>query len=139
MKNQPYDIHKAAGIIIRDRQVLAVRSKDSTIFVPPGGKLEPGETEDQALIRELQEELGIVVQKPSLEKMGEYYAEAAGKKNVKLKLTAFLVNDYEGQPRAQNEIAELKFFTSSMPDGVEVALILRYEIIPELVRQNLIN
>lgn len=59
-------IEVAAGVI-RDRQqriLLGQRAEGS--FYPgywefPGGKVEPGETPAEALIRELQEELGIVV------------------------------------------------------------------------------
>jgi len=54
--NNNYDIHKAAGIIIKGRRLLVERSKGKDVFVAPGGKLELGETAIRAVIRELKEE-----------------------------------------------------------------------------------
>jgi 8-oxo-dGTP diphosphatase len=52
-----------AGIIWRDGRYLAVeRPKGARMagwWEFPGGKIEPGESDSQALVRELQEELGI--------------------------------------------------------------------------------
>lgn len=52
-----------AGIIWRDGQYLAVERPEGARMAGwwefPGGKIEPGETRDQALVRELEEELGI--------------------------------------------------------------------------------
>ncbi len=42
--NQQYDIHKAAGIIIRDKKLLVERSKGKEFFIAPGGTIEEGET-----------------------------------------------------------------------------------------------
>lgn len=58
-------LHVACAIIERDGLVLAAQ-RSATMSLPllwefPGGKLEPGETPEQALIREVQEELGISV------------------------------------------------------------------------------
>jgi 8-oxo-dGTP pyrophosphatase MutT (NUDIX family) len=63
------DIHKASGIIIVDRKVLVERSVGKEYFVHPGGKLEPGETSKQAVVRELKEELQIGVQEDDLEEL----------------------------------------------------------------------
>ena len=53
----------AVALIDRDgRVLLAQRSEDKAmagLWEFPGGKIEPGETPETALIRELQEELGI--------------------------------------------------------------------------------
>lgn len=53
------------GIIVRDDRFLVVR-RAAGIARPgcwcfPGGHVEPGETSRQAVIREMQEELGVVV------------------------------------------------------------------------------
>ena len=53
----------AVGIIVKDGLVLACQRK-KTVRYPlkwefPGGKIEPGETAREAVIRELQEELAI--------------------------------------------------------------------------------
>lgn len=42
-------------------QILLVRRKDVPVWVLPGGGIDPGETADQALIREVQEETGLTV------------------------------------------------------------------------------
>ncbi|OUO32055.1 (deoxy)nucleoside triphosphate pyrophosphohydrolase [Olsenella sp. An293] len=57
-------IHVAAAIICRDNQVLAAQRgygefKDGWEF--PGGKLEPGETGEQACAREIEEELCVTI------------------------------------------------------------------------------
>ena len=52
-----------AGIIWRDGKYLAVERPEGARMAGwwefPGGKIEPGETPEQALVRELQEELGL--------------------------------------------------------------------------------
>lgn len=53
----------AVGIILRDGEVLACQRKQSARYPLkwefPGGKTEPGETAEAALVRELREELSI--------------------------------------------------------------------------------
>lgn len=53
-------IHVVAAIIERDGHVLATQRGYGEFeggWEFPGGKVEPGETEEQALIREIHEEL----------------------------------------------------------------------------------
>lgn len=68
-------IHVAAAIIIQDDRIFATQRgygefKDGWEF--PGGKVEPGETSQEALIREIQEELDSMVEVGELFETVEY-------------------------------------------------------------------
>jgi 8-oxo-dGTP diphosphatase len=58
-------IHVAVGMVVRNDQVLIARRQDHQhqggLWEFPGGKVEPGETTEQALVREFQEEVGLVL------------------------------------------------------------------------------
>ena len=55
----------AVGVVRRERRFLVIRRAQGIsapgAFCFPGGGIEPGESEEAALVRELQEELGILV------------------------------------------------------------------------------
>jgi 8-oxo-dGTP diphosphatase len=55
----------AVAVIVRDGRLLVIRRSQHVIapglFCFPGGGIEPGESEQQAVVRELQEELGCAV------------------------------------------------------------------------------
>ena len=59
------DRRGAIGVAIREGRLLLIRRSRSVVaphmYCFPGGGIEPGETESEALIREFQEELGIAV------------------------------------------------------------------------------
>jgi len=60
----------ACALVDADGRVLMARRPEGKTLAGlwefPGGKMEPGETPEDALIRELREELGIEVAKPCL-------------------------------------------------------------------------
>lgn len=64
--SQPPYKRVAAGAVLRDQKLLIARRKPGEslqgFWELPGGKLEPGETAEQCLRRELDEELGITVE-----------------------------------------------------------------------------
>jgi len=106
--DQIQDIYKAAGIIIQDRKLLFTRAKDMDFFIDPGGKIEEGETAEQALIRELKEELSIDVDESDLEFFGGFVAEAANNKGKTVNMQAFIVKKWQGIITADSEIEELR-------------------------------
>ncbi len=132
------DIHKAGGIIIRDRQLLLTRSKGKDFFVAPGGKLENGEMPLQALIRELAEELSITVNEEDLREFGEFRAVAAGSKDKTLQMDVYVVDKWRGEITPSNEIEEVRWVTSQT-DDIEIGSIFRLDVRPKLVEANLID
>lgn len=133
------DIHKAAGLLIKDRKVLAERSVGKPAFIQPGGKIEPGETVRQALVRELQEEFTIDVDEADLEPFGSYTAEAANNPGQQVHLEAFIVKKWRGEITPASEVEETLWLTSDLPKDVEIGSIFVHDIIPRLKALDLID
>lgn len=53
------------GVVLRGARFVAIRRGPAVVFpgywAPPSGRLEPGETQSQAVVREMAEELGLEV------------------------------------------------------------------------------
>jgi 8-oxo-dGTP diphosphatase len=131
-------IHKAAGILIRDRKLLVERSKGKEFFIAPGGSIEPGETPEQALVRELMEEFQITVREDSLSVFGTFKAAAAGQEDKIVEMNVFTVSEWVGEPTADNEVEEVRWITSK-PEGIKIGSIFEHEVIPRLRAANLID
>jgi 8-oxo-dGTP diphosphatase len=94
----------AVGVITNNGRVLACQRK-RTVRYPlkwefPGGKLEPGETPRQALIRELREELMIDAEPDGELLTNEWiYRESAAtpEKDAAYRVTYFIVPSYRGE------------------------------------------
>ena len=92
-------IDVAAGLIFRDgRLLIAQRHPDSHLgglWEFPGGKREPNETFEAALVRELQEELGVTVAVQGLIETVEH--DYPGKR---VRIRFFTCRILAGEPRA---------------------------------------
>lgn len=139
MPERTIDIHKAGGIVIKDRKLLLERSKHKELFINPGGKVEPGETVKQALVRELREEFGILVHEEDLVEFGTFYAPAAGQEHKFLQMDMFMVTRWEGEPAPNSEVEEIRWVTSELEPGMRTGSIFEHEVIPRLKAQNLID
>jgi len=136
---QNVDIYKAGGVIIRDRQFLVTRSAGKDIFIAPGGKLEEGETAVQALVREMEEEVQVVINPSTLETLGTFTAQAAGKdEKVILQMDVFIIHDFEGEIIPSSEVEEIKWVNTQTKDVI-LGSIFEHEVMPLLKQRGLID
>ena len=93
------DIIKAVvGVLDNDLdQILIAKRQDHQFMAGywelPGGKIDPGETQQQAIVREMNEELGIQVNKTSLhQRMIYQYPDRV------VELSIYRIEDYQNTP-----------------------------------------
>lgn len=132
-------MHKAAGVIVRDKKLLVVRSKGKDVFFAPGGKLEKEETYEQALVRELKEELAMDLQPHHYEHFGSFSAQADDRPDVLLHMTAFLIKDYDGPLEASSEIEELAWIDATNSTNTPIGSIFRHDVLPLLVSKGMVD
>jgi 8-oxo-dGTP diphosphatase len=133
------DIHKAGGVIVRDGKLLVTRSKGKSFFVAPGGKLEAGETARQALVRELKEELNIVVAEADLTDFGTFHAEVIKEPGRQIQMDVFTVTGWAGEITPSHEIEEVRWVDSNLPHDMELGSIFHHEVLPRLKEQGFVG
>lgn len=119
----------AAVIVDDDGRVLVVRKHGSGTFIQPGGKRAPGEESLATLARELDEELGVVLDRHSARRLGEFQAAAVNEAGFTVSGEAFLVT-VTGTPVAAAEIAELAWIPIDPPADFPLAPLSRQHILP---------
>lgn len=117
--------------IIRDTagRVLTVRKRGTSAFMLPGGKREPGESDTQALSRELFEELGCDL--ISADHIGTYDAPAANEPDTQV-YGAIYLTEVAGAPSAKAEIEELLWLDPAAPVNVRLAPLLERHVLPRV-------
>jgi 8-oxo-dGTP diphosphatase len=111
-------IDKLAWIEIKDNLILLTKSYGKDKFYIPGGKRELGETDEQALIREIREELSVTIDKNTLTFIGVFEAQAHGQPDgVFVRMTCYS-GVYTGNLSANSEIQEIRWFSFSERDKV---------------------
>ena len=134
-------IHVVAGVIVdtRGRILLTRRTEKSDLpglWEFPGGKLEPGESSEQALVRELREELGIEAEVgPLLMEVPQQYPDKRLRLEVR-RVAAWKGNarGREGQPLTWVLPERLSRYSMPPADQPVVALLRdpdRYLVTPE--------
>lgn len=90
----------AAALVRPDGCILMQKRRAGTslagLWEFPGGKIDPGESPEAALVRELQEELGISVQSDTLQAVSFASAPLTGRHLV---LLLYICRRWEGDPQ----------------------------------------
>lgn len=114
-------IDKLAWLHIRDRQLLCARSRGKRAWYLPGGKREPGESDVDALVREIREELSVDVLPETTALVGVFAAQADAKPaGTMVRLTCYRA-DFRGEIAPAAEIEEVRWIGSRDRDGCSPA------------------
>ncbi|MDD7910156.1 NUDIX domain-containing protein [Pseudovibrio exalbescens] len=109
------------AVFNQDGEILLVKHTYLKGWYLPGGGVDPGETLEQAAIRELREEAGIVPVTPPQFLSMHFNRNATQRDHVAF----FVVRDWNRDPHWQmpgHEIAEVGFFSpESLPQGTTPA------------------
>ncbi len=133
--------HIAALIFDSENNLLVLRKKtpdNRKECILPGGKREKNETDEQTLTRELQEELGIEVEKMTYYKV--YYDKAVFEQGEEFKQTTYITKIKEKEIEVKNEIKEALWINLDYErKGIKCNPTLSLQIIPDLVNDGFIS
>jgi 8-oxo-dGTP diphosphatase len=107
-----------AWVRVENGRILCARSRGKDVFYIPGGKLETGETELDALLREIKEELAVDLIAETVRNFGTYRAQAHGQADGVVVVMSCYTAEYQGTPAASGEIEELDWLGYADRDRV---------------------
>jgi len=130
MSEPKREILIAAAILLNEkRQMLVVRKRGTTQFMQPGGKIDPGETPEQALHRELAEEIGLTLPENAARYEGVFREEAANEPGADVVAHAFTAR-LHAEVTPQAEIEEVRWLDLDRNPGVTIARLTETQMLP---------
>src|SRR5579862_7074460 len=103
----------AGLVVIRDRKLLLAFSKNKNAWYLPGGKADNNETTSMALIREIKEELNMIIDPKKLDYYTHISAPAFGEyPEIIMEQDCFLY-PLDSTPRPGAEIKDIKYFNGN--------------------------
>jgi 8-oxo-dGTP diphosphatase len=110
---EPMVIEKVAFMPVRERKVPFARSKGKDIFFNLGGKREPGETELEALVREVREEAGVELVPESIKFVHKFDGPCHGYPAGTVLSMKVYTGEWRGELTPSTEVEEIVWFTSA--------------------------
>jgi 8-oxo-dGTP diphosphatase len=121
----------AAVIVDAAGHLLLVRKQGTQAFMQPGGKPEPGESDLQALRRELREELGCGCEVTVDDYLGCFRAAAANEPGAIVEARVYRVRLAQA-PSPRAEIAELIWLAPARAPRPALAPLTEHHILPQV-------
>jgi 8-oxo-dGTP diphosphatase len=135
--------YNKAGLLVlsADKRSFLVCQKSpddvTAQFIMPGGSIEAGESAEQTIAREIEEELSTSVDPKSLKPIGTYTDVAAGQpdRDVSIELHQ---GTLQGEPTPSQEIKKLHWIGAKDINNENVSPIIRNKILPDLIKRQII-
>lgn len=99
-------IDTVAWVRVENGRILCARPRGKDVFYIPGGKREPGESDLQTLLREVEEELTVHLLAETVDHVGVYEAVHGA---VQVRMSCYTAA-YRGWLTASSEIEALAWF-----------------------------
>jgi len=96
---------KVAWVLVRDGRVLVTRSHGRDRFYFPGGHREPGESDSETLVREIDEELRATIDPGSMVHVGTFEIREGHPEHGPFRMICYAA-DHRGELTPAREIAE---------------------------------
>jgi 8-oxo-dGTP diphosphatase len=111
-------IDKLAWIELQNKRILSTKSFGKDKYYIPGGKREAGESDKEALTREIKEELSVDLIDESIQYVGTFEAQAHGHpEGVNVKMTCYTAT-YIGEIKNAAEIEEIAWLNYNDQDKI---------------------
>lgn len=127
---------RVGALVFRDKKLLLVTGYDLQHWWTPGGMKEEGESDADALTREVQEELGASIT------IGEQYFSflAPPFEDRPEMMSTYYYVDLEGEGLAQAEVTSLGWYSKEDIDNGVVVLFPAFmdQVLPRLIADNLL-
>ncbi|XZG70763.1 NUDIX hydrolase [Chitinibacteraceae bacterium HSL-7] len=111
----------ACLVHVRDNALLLVRVRENALWYLPGGKIEEGEAPRSALLRELDEELGLALSASSLTPLFNVIGPAYGVEGD-VELVCFASDHPLPALRPANEISAVDWLPLNEPERMAPAV-----------------
>ncbi|WP_329313002.1 NUDIX hydrolase [Streptomyces sp. NBC_01262] len=104
-------IDTVAWVRIEGGQILCARPRGKEVFYIPGGKREGAESDLETLVREIKEELTVLLDLSTVAHVGTYEAGAAGLPEGTVVRMSCYTGEYRGTLAPSSEIDEMAWFS----------------------------
>lgn len=104
-------IDTVAWVHLSGGRVLGARSRGRRLFYIPGGKRQAGESDEDTLLREVEEELSVTLVPGTMAHLGTYEGPADGHPPGTVVRMACYTADYRGMLAASSEIEEIAWLS----------------------------
>ncbi len=132
----PVIIRKVSLAVFKDKKLLCVRSFGKEVFYCLGGKVEGGETDQDALKREIKEEVGCEME-DDIKLLETFEDWADGRENTKVQIKLYEGKLF-GEPKPSSEIEEIDYFDSKT-DSNKLSAIAINQMFPWLKENGYIS
>jgi len=127
----------AAVLLDAEGRMLVVRKSGTDAFMQPGGKLEPGESAAECLVRELDEELALAIPVEELVHLGRFAADAANEAGWRVDCDVYRVGALRLAALAQGVRVRAELAEARWCSRAELLELAADGILAPLTRDNL--